>query len=64
MALKEAGRKLDSKVQFDVAAGVQNPKMTAKQWTEWGYTLVGEGLKEALMDPKRFSKLPKRRSSI
>jgi hypothetical protein len=64
MALREAGMKMDSKVQFDVAAGIQNPKMTAKQWTEWGYTLVGEGLKKALMSPKDFSKLPRRKENI
>ena len=53
-ALLSARMKLEAKVQFE-AAGLPMPKMTVRQWREWGSKLEETVLPEALGNPKKFA---------
>lgn len=52
-ALQRAGMSVEAAQQFKMACNVGKPKMTAKQWTEWGFSLPIEALPIAMKDPPR-----------
>ena len=51
MSLKACGLHREAKKQFTLA-GIDLPKMTPRQWGEWGYRVVPSHLIDALCDPK------------
>jgi hypothetical protein len=53
-ALASAGMKVEAKAQFLAGFGKGMPKMTLKQWRDWGHKLQLDYIEGALYDPAKF----------
>jgi len=53
-ALLSAGLVKEAAVQFKVACGKAEPKMTVQQWISWGFALPSEVLATAMRDPPHY----------